>query len=312
MTPSSQPIPPSPTCAPASRKTTRLVPRGLLLAALCLAQTTTAPQLNAASDGPDRIPIVVELFTSEGCSSCPPADQLLDSMQERGVSVLRTRRLPDPRVSPAQDPAQFQRARRPRPMPEGVELILLSEHVDYWDSLGWKDTYSSPLFSARQQAYGRVFNTGSVYTPQAVVNGRLDVIGSDARALRDAIADAAQDPLPVDVELTRGLGDTFVFRAGSLPKGSHHSDLLLAVSESGLGNQITAGENGGRYLKHTAVVRSLTKLAELDPDQAVSYVAEARLNLRPEWKRRNLKLVLLVQDQETRHILGAASLQVDP
>lgn len=227
-----------------------------------------------------QTPVVVELFTSEGCSSCPPADRVLAALA---------------------DPTHAYRGWA------GAEVILLGEHVDYWDDLGWKDPYSSPLFSSRQQAYGRAFQIGSVYTPQAVINGEAEVLGSDRRAVNAAIRKSARDSSDhVEVELTHLHVDNFSIRVGGLPGDSHPADLLLAITESELSNNVTAGENKGRRLSHVAVVRSLSKLAELKPSDG-GYVAEARLNLRPEWRRYNLKVVLLVQDRETRRILGAAS-----
>jgi hypothetical protein len=102
---------------------------------------------------------------------------------------------------------------------------------------------------------------------------------------------------------------TVSITVGKLPPGSHKAEVLLAVTESGLESNVTAGENDGRRLKHAAVVRSLSRLAELDPAAPGEYTAEARLNLKPEWVRANLKLVLLVQDKENRHMLGAAALK---
>ena len=246
----------------------------VLLAVLFLAAGAGAQQRAAKAPPRPRIPVVVELFTSEGCSSCPAADDLLARLGDYGT--------PD------------------------IEVITLGEHVDYWDNLGWKDTFSSPLFSARQQDYGIAFHNTSVYTPQAVVNGQKEVLGSDSRALTRAFAEVSRAPR-APVELRIASEDMLELHVGRLPAGSHAADVLLAIAESNIETDVRAGENNGRRLRHTAVVRLMSKLAELDPAHPGEYAAQARLNLRPEWKRANVKLVLLVQDRETRRILGAAS-----
>ena len=233
--------------------------------------------------------VVVELFTSEGCSSCPPADQVLS-------------RLEFPRFGNAG------RSKQVVVVDPGVQVITLGEHVDYWDSLGWKDRFSSPLFSARQQDYGKAFHLESVYTPQIVINGEKEVLGSDARAVQEAIGEAWRKPL-ARVSIAMTAAQTVSFSVSKLPVGSHEADILLAVTESGLVTPVYGGENNGRQLRHAAVVRSLSSLGRLDPKRPGEYSAEAQLNLRPDWNRANLKLVLFVQDRVNRHILGAASVR---
>jgi hypothetical protein len=232
--------------------------------------------------------VVVELFTSEGCSSCPPADRVLSGLESPSSGRAgRTKQAP---IS----------------MPPGVEIIALGEHVDYWDELGWKDRFSSPLFSARQQDYGKAFHLESVYTPQIVVNGQKEVLGSDPRAVQDAIDKAWRKPL-AQVSIAMTSAQTVSFRVAKLPPESHEADILLAVTEGGLVTRVLNGENGGRELRHAAVVRTISSLGRLDPKRPGEYSAVAQLNLRPDWDRANLKLVLFVQDRVTRHILGAAS-----
>ncbi|MGH9647620.1 MAG: DUF1223 domain-containing protein [Bryobacteraceae bacterium] len=253
--------------------TARILICGLVAAAVLPAQT-----------------VVVELFTSEGCSSCPPADQVLSRLESpRNPSVVRGKQAP---IS----------------VPAGVEIIALGEHVDYWDQLGWKDRFSSPLFSARQQDYGRAFHLESVYTPEMIVNGDQDVLGSDSRAVQVAINKAAKET-QAHVAIAMTSSRMVSYSVSKLPPESHEAEILLGVTESGLVTPVFGGENNGRQLRHAAVVRSLTRLGRLDPKSPGEYSGLAQLNLRPDWDRANVKLVLFVQDRVTRRILGAASVR---
>ncbi len=221
-----------------------------------------------------RTPVVVELFTSEGCSSCPPADDLLSRLDHE--------------------------------FPE-YEIITLGEHVDYWDELGWRDRYSSPLFSARQSEYGQLFQVESVYTPQMVINGQAQCLGSDLDAVRQAIKAVARAPQAM-VEIARpGNYDVLKIRVSQFPQGVRESEVLLAIVEDNLRNQVMGGENAGRRLLHNSVVRSMTRLATVDPKKNPGYAAEMKLNLARGWDRRNLRFILLVQDRMSRRIVGAAS-----
>jgi hypothetical protein len=224
-----------------------------------------------------RVPVIVELFTSEGCSSCPPADNILSRLEHD------------------------------QPI-EGVEVIAMGEHVDYWDQLGWKDRFSSPLFTARQQDYGQLFHLQTVYTPQVVVNGQAETLGSDVSAASQAIRAAARGPRAM-VSVNFTFSDLLTFEVRRLPPGTNTADLFLAVTESGIENSVLKGENQGRRLRHAAVVRSLTSLGQLDARKNGAYTATARLMLNPEWNRANLKLVLFVADHATRRVVGAATLK---
>src|SRR5246500_1417538 len=146
--------------------------------------------------GPNRIDtarsaVLVELFTSEGCSSCPPADALLERLD------------------------RSQRA-------SGADLIVLSEHVDYWNDIGWRDPYSSHEYSERQSAYAAQFGLGSIYTPQMIVDGHFEFVGSDERGANEAIREAVkEEKAPVEVALSSN-GDNSVVvhvKAGPFPSG---------------------------------------------------------------------------------------------
>lgn len=187
-----------------------------------------------------------------------------------------------------------------QPVPS-AEVIALGQHVDYWNRLGWKDPFSSAQFTDRQRAYAAGFGTG-FYTPQAVVNGQVELIGSNHAALAAAIAKAAQGPRAA-VQLARTANNLAV-TVSDLPAGTPAATVLLAITETGLETQVGRGENAGRLLRHAAVVRALRALG---PARG-SATFNVPLALRPGWKTENLRAVVLVQDGATRRIVGAASL----
>ena len=211
--------------------------------------------------------ILVELFTSEGCSSCPPADAVLA------------------------------RLHREQPVP-GVQLIVLSEHVDYWNDLGWKDPFSDRRFSDRQAAYG-----GRIYTPQAVVDGRTDVLGSDAAAIERAAASAAREPHGTLV-LTRTATGIRIAVDGLPAHGG--ANVLVAALEDDLVSKVERGENAGRTLSHAAVVRSLREAGTI-PAASARWSAELSLPLDLSGKK--ARTIAFVQDGRTRRVLAAGALQ---
>ena len=155
----------------------------------------------------------MELFTSEGCSSCPPADAAL-------ARLLRT-----------------------QPLPE-VEVILLSEHVDYWDSSAWRDPFSSHEATLRQERYAEQFGNGRIYTPQAVVGGRLDVLGSDEAGLRTALLGLSSQAHGTVVLSKKAAGeDALAFRVDAAGLPAHGAaDVMLALVEDGLVSKVVGGE----------------------------------------------------------------------
>ncbi|MEA2336401.1 MAG: hypothetical protein QOE82_408 [Thermoanaerobaculia bacterium] len=229
-----------------------------VLAALTLTMHGAAPKLGS-------VPVVVELFTSQGCSSCPPADALIHDI--------------------ANDPAMRGR------------VIPLAFHVDYWDSLGWRDPFSSAEWSQRQTRYARTMHLNSAYTPQAVVNGSREFVGSNRSALSAALEKASNEKPRGDVTLTaRREGNSLIatIRA-TVPS---NDDLMLAVVEDGVTTKIEHGENAGRTVTNDAIVRRLVRVTG----------QTANVPLDPSW--RNVSATAFVQDRTTLAIGAAATAQV--
>jgi len=258
----------------------------LSLAAVLIAFLGTAlPGIHEAavativSDGSHPRPVVLELFTSEGCSSCPPADAFLKQLDDTG------------RVN-------------------DVDVIAIEEHVDYWDRLGWRDPFSSQDWTERQEQYARVFRHDGPYTPQFVVNGRRDFVSMSSREALQSMVEAST-AASAELHLSP-TGDSprsaeFSVTIENAPPETHSAVLLLAVTERGLSSNVLRGENQGRNLAHAPVLRSLTRLHI--PKAKPSGVSEmkAKVALDPSWKRENLRFVIFLQEQKSLHIVGAAA-----
>jgi len=220
-------------------------------------------------------PVLVELFTSEGCSSCPPADLVLQRL-EAGLGVA------------------------------GASVIVLGEHVTYWDRLGWKDRFSADTFTRRQEAYSWLFHNDGPYTPQMIVNGQAEFVGSDEERARKEILKAAQGPA-AKVKLAIA-GETVTIKATGLPASAKDADVVLAVTETGLDTDVRRGENGGHTLRHTGVVRSIADVGRMDNPKGGDYFLDARYHLDPSWKPENLKLVVFLQSRKTKRVWGAGAI----
>jgi len=233
---------------------------------------------NAVNMGNTRTPVLIELFTSEGCSSCPPADALLEKLDES------------------------------QPVP-AAELIVLSEHVDYWNNIGWKDPYSSSEFSDRQRDYGERFGLGSVYTPQMVVDGHLEFVGSDERRAIRAIENAAKvQKIPVGLSsIHRQANNTIALHveAGPLPSNATKSaNVLIAIADDSDESDVSRGENAGRTLKHVAVLRNLIPVGTVDGAREFSRDVTVNDSKR---NSRNLRIVAIVQEMAGGRVWGVAS-----
>lgn len=230
----------------------------LLVSALAAAQT--------------RTPVLVELFTSEGCSSCPPADQLLIQLEQKQPVA-------------------------------GVEIIALGEHVDYWDRLGWKDRFSSSQFTSRQNAYASNFGKDSVYTPQMVVNGMTEFVGNDANKALQAIQGIAQRRIPhPEIHIERNGDRLHVAVVGA---GQQGLNVFCAITERDLSTRVNDGENRGRELRHTAVVRDLRKLGSTRDG---GFTIDVPLKLSSDWRPENLRAVIFVQRGNGGEVTGVAQL----
>ena len=194
----------------------------------------------------------------------------------------------------------------------GAEIIGLGQHVDYWDRLGWKDRFSSAALTNRQQVYGVRFNLDSVYTPQMIVDGRAQLVGSDAAAARRAIEQAAAAPHgTVRIEVDNGTGGPKTVAlhviADSLPSlgRGDRADVIVAITEDRLRTDVKRGENHGRTLTHAAVVRSMTTIGHTAVEGPTT--ASAAIPIGDDWQRDQLKVVAFVQDPRGRAILASAS-----
>lgn len=250
-----------------------------LLLFSALGRGNARPSTAHRSNGVLR-PVVVELFTSEGCSSCPPADALLKQLSE-------------------QQPV------------DSVQVVALEEHVDYWNHLGWSDPFSSNEFSERQSDYARTFGNDGVYTPQMIVDGKSEFVGSRSLSAREVIHKAAVFP-KFEISL-RPVANASSQEAalelhvenpdGVSPRGG--LELWVAITEKNLQSDVKGGENSGELLKHGPVVRSMRKGKV--PADVAGYQTQLHLPLDPRWRKENLVAVAFLAEEGSRQIVGVGT-----
>jgi hypothetical protein len=234
----------------------------------------TSGAATATSPAAPRV-ILAELFTSQGCSSCPPADRLLSSIGDLAGEA---------------------------------EVIPLAFHVDYWDDLGWRDPFSDAAWTERQQRYAARVSGGRVYTPMLVVQGSAHMVGSSRGEIASALARAARAP---DSGATiTGRSATPERVAVDASAGDSSARAWVALVESGIDTEVTRGENQGRVLRNDHIVRRLRPAFDLAPRERKSETVE--LGLDPAWRRDRLVVVLFLQDPESLAIRAAARATVDP
>ncbi|HXO05452.1 MAG TPA: DUF1223 domain-containing protein [Candidatus Sulfotelmatobacter sp.] len=254
-------------------------PLGFFVLCLAFVSTTKAQSFVTKSE---RTPVIVELFTSEGCSTCPPADELLQNLE-------------------TQQPVA------------GAQIVALEEHVDYWNHDGWNDPFSSPDWTQRQSVYRTIFNQ-TEYTPQMIVDGQSQFVGSNGREALVQIERSAhreQTDIAISSEKPDAHGSQqFAVSVGKVTGNTAGdvAEIWLAVTEDGLQSSVNRGENAGHVLHHMATLRSLHKIGTADVSAAsVAFKSDPRVKFDSHWKPENLHVVVFVQEKKSRRILGAAS-----
>jgi len=236
----------------------------------------TLADSHAAENAPT--PILVELFTSEGCSSCPPADawlQRMDSVQ---------------------------------PLPN-ARLIVLSEHVDYWNHDGWKDPYSSSLITERQSNYVNALKLKTPYTPQVIVDGAMELKLTDEQQM-EKIFEQAGAAAKIPIRITSASVDpthSDVLRIhieAEQNSADHDADIYAAIALDHAESQVLRGENSGKHLTHVSVVESMTKIGKLEKSK--SFSKDVEIKLKPGTDPKNIRLIVFAQESGPGKVLGAA------
>ncbi|WP_169746943.1 DUF1223 domain-containing protein [Edaphobacter aggregans] len=250
----------------------------LLLLPLTLPAQSPAPKPSTTQP---RTPVLVELFTSEGCSSCPPADKLLATLQK-------------------QQPVA------------NARIIVLEEHVDYWDRTGWRDRFSSSLFAERQNLYAPRLKFDDPYTPQMVVDGTAQFLGSDPSKAIASITQAAQSPkIPLSLSQPavdgKHISCSVSAATGSdLPRG----DLYAVLVDPTASTEVKSGENGGRHLDLVSVVRSFQRVGKIQ-DLSKGPVS-FKLTAPTDESAAHMRLVVFAQLPDQGAIRGAAETDTAP
>ena len=257
------------------------------LGALIVLSSCTPDSAEASSEAEPREAILLELFTSQGCSSCPSADRYLRE--------LGARRDLEAEVQP------------------------LSFHVDYWNRLGWRDPFSSAAWSDRQRRYARLLENDRVYTPNLVIDGRFSCVGSDRECVEAAIhkarsqAPKRQQDKPLSLVVETSLKRPGVIQVAAMAKwqsaSTARADLMVLLTESGLETDVSRGENARRRLAHDWVVRELELVGRIESEGAPTCVFR-EIALEPEWDPRELDVVVIAQGPASKRVFGTVRVAV--
>ncbi|MEO5909623.1 MAG: DUF1223 domain-containing protein [Pelobium sp.] len=216
--------------------------------------------------------VLIELYTSEGCSSCPSADQLLKQIREEY---------------------------------KGKQVYVLAYHVDYWNRLGWKDKFSDHRFSERQSAYANNFRSSSVYTPQAVVNGKDEMVGSATGQLKNAINKYLNKSSEIEfVAKVGNIGSSSMKVNFDLPAEAKNKNLIVNLVQKDVITNVKAGENGGRLLPHANVVRAYQSILVEGNQKLVT------IELPEGFKKEDYELISFVQDKNQGTVLGVLEIKL--
>ncbi|HSH97019.1 MAG: DUF1223 domain-containing protein [Methylophilaceae bacterium] len=257
----------------------------LLAVYLSIVTMLTTPYINAAcvaQSGKEHVPLL-ELYTSEGCSSCPPAEQWLSSINSAGYSLDK--------------------------------VVPLAFHVDYWDYIGWKDRFAKAEYSARQNEVASMGNSRFVYTPQVVFNGS-DFRGWQQnsrfnQSINDQLKQPARANLSLNIEPNASGDLSLKVSAQTLQANdSKNADVFIAIYENKLSSQVNAGENSGQKLDHDYVVREFYGPFKLDGNDANNVGWQRTITLKSDWKTRNAGVATFVQDRTNGAVLQALALKM--
>jgi len=228
------------------------------------------------------VPILVELFTSEGCSTCPPADAMLERMDTQPI--------------------------------HGTQLIVLSEHVDYWNHDGWKDPYSSSSATARQNDYLRVLGLKTAYTPQMIVDGTNELQSGNPQQ----ISQVFQKALSAEKISIRITSLNVEAKSPAAVRGQvevdgtsekHNGDVYVAVALDRAESQVLRGENSGKHLTHVAVVQELKLISKFEKGKNIA--KDFELKLKPGTDPANLRIIAFVQESGPGRVMGAALRKIE-
>jgi hypothetical protein len=233
---------------------------------------------SAADARQSASPVLIELFTAEGCSSCPPADEFLRILDQS------------------------------QPL-AGAQLITLGEHVDYWDNQGWRDPFSSASLTDRQRGYERALGRSEPYTPQFIIDGTSEMRLSDRPKIAQLLTDAAASAkIPMSIDALKIEPGTPAFVSGKVTVDGtaqgHKSDVFVGVALDHFESKVLHGENRGKTLSHVAVLLELVKLGELTPDGKFSQ--DFRVRVKAGVDPANLRVVGFAQESHYGKVIGAA------